>query len=441
MKHNSSKVKGPTIIFLVAILFIFLCPLRECFSAEPSSAIPTIEELTNGKVKVGDSITKDNVDLVKDLLPVGVYELVKRGMVLIIGEHYPLDKLVPKYFVEATNANKGKATIDENGIVRLKDGSLWPGGLPFPEPKTGMEVLANLKYGAAADDISFKNQWLSFISKEGEIYKKFKQLVAYCNMTHRLKCPPLGAYPGYENENWRRMQSFRDPLDMRGLGQFSIRYYNDTKDSDTGFAYLPAFKRTLRVSATTWQDNIGGSDVLYCDAAGINDPISYWNYKLIGKKFMLTTATKTPLDAKGPCPLSNEEGDFNTKNLKFDVGQKFPRVWWAVTPVYVLEATPKMSHVYGKKVIYMAAPPFWVPWFQTLAQDIYDRQMKLYKAYIAWLGGYICQDGDNYAQWYGFDMNDLQTGHSTRIFAASAQYNTCLDGSSFNLKKMLELGK
>jgi hypothetical protein len=38
-------------------------------------------------------------------------------------------------------------------------------------------------------------------------------------------------------------------------------------------------------------------------------------------------------------------------------------------------------------------------------------------------------------------MYDLQTGHSTRIFAESADYNACSDGTNYDLKKMLELGK
>jgi len=409
--------------------------------AQAQDTVPTVEQLTGGKVKLGDVIDKTNVDLVKEHLSVGTYECVQRGMKLIMGEHLPLDKLIPAYFREATEKNKGKATIDENGTVYLADGSIWPGGLPFSEPKTALEVMANLKYGQAADDVGFSKQWLSFVNEEGKIYKTFQQYVTYVLMSHRLSCDPLGAYPGCEKENFRRIQSFRSPQDMKGLGQFSIRYYDDTKMIDTGFAYLPAFKRSLRVSSNTWQDNIGGADILYCDAAGVNDPFSYWDYKLIGKKYIFTTATKAPGSENDSSPYSNAEGHFDTKSVTFDGGDKFPRVHWALTPVFVVEGTPRGEHVYGKRVIYVPAPPFWIPWFQTLAMDIYDQQMKIYKAFIPWLGGTLSKDGQNYAQWYGFDMYDLQTGHSSRIFAESAAYNSCANGRNYSLQMLLEGGK
>ena len=49
-------------------------------------APPTIEELTDGKITIGELITKDNVELVKTYLPAGLYDCVKKGMVLGKGE-------------------------------------------------------------------------------------------------------------------------------------------------------------------------------------------------------------------------------------------------------------------------------------------------------------------------------------------------------------------
>jgi len=98
---------------------------------------PTIEELTNGKVKIGDLITKDNVDLVKDYLSAGLYHCVKNGMVLRMANNLPPEKLVPRKYLEATEKKKGKAVVDRHGVVRLKNGSPWPGGSPFIAPKTG----------------------------------------------------------------------------------------------------------------------------------------------------------------------------------------------------------------------------------------------------------------------------------------------------------------
>lgn len=425
----------------LSLLFLYAAWWAQTSLSHAAESIPTIESLTQGKVKQGDIIDKTNVDLVKEYLSPGVQECIQRGLKLIIGEHLPLEKLVPKHFLDATAANKGNAAIDEHGTVYLKDGALWPGGLPSPEPKTAQDVLANLKFGWAADEYSFPNQWLSFINKNGELYKSFRYRASYVRCVSRMKCEPLGAYPGLENENYRRVAVFLEPLNMAGLGQFSIRYYDDTKDIDTGFAYLPAFKRTLRVSATTYQDNIGGSDILSCDPGLANDPFAYWNFKLVGQKLILTPATKVPFPESDPSPLATDEGKPDKTRVTFDMGEKFLRTWWAITPVFILEATPTVKHVYSKRVLYVPAPSHWSPILQVQVGDIYDQQGKIYKAYYAHRGGFLTVGGENYAQWYGFDMHDLQTGHSTRFFADTIEYDKCSDPKSFNLQRLIQLGK
>src|SRR3990172_11315990 len=74
---------------------------------------PTIEDLTGGKVKNTDLIDKHNVELVKEYLTAGLYENIKRGMVLRTGTQLPPDQLNPKPFRDATDRNRGKAVMDE----------------------------------------------------------------------------------------------------------------------------------------------------------------------------------------------------------------------------------------------------------------------------------------------------------------------------------------
>ena len=85
--------------------------------------------------------------------------------------------------------------------------------------------------------------------------------------TGRKLVPPLGVTPGYESpyEFRNAMEVFTTPRDLKGLGQWTIRYYDDVKNPDQGFMYLPAFRRCIRISATTWQDNVGGGDLTYGD--------------------------------------------------------------------------------------------------------------------------------------------------------------------------------
>ena len=441
MKHNRYKLN-----FFMIILVMSLCAIATPWGARGLAAesfltsgnVPTIESLTGGKVKVGDLIDKNNVDLVKDLLPASVYECVKWGMVLIIGEHYKPEEMVGKYFWDLTEKYSGQAKIvDDYGTTYLKDGSLWPGGLPFPKPNSGLEIMANIKYGQPQDDFKLDTQRYYYINPDGEIYKTNTRYVSYVWCTSRKKVPPIPAFPGYELENQRNISIFTSPLSMKGLGQVKTRYYNEKDYIDTGFAYVPAFKRTIRVSQTTYQDAIGGSDILFCDPMGINDPYVYWNFKLVSQKFMLTPATKPHV----PFPLSDQLGNPLRDKIKFDAKDKFIRLAWAVTTVHIVEGTPTGKHIYGKKIFYVPVPPYW--WSAPIqCVDIYDQQKTLYKAYMNWRGGITTsKQGDPFVRLIGFDMINLQTRHSSRTWFRDFGCNLGLTPGDHTLKTLLEVGK
>jgi len=152
VRANSSLLIG-----LALICFLSFLPIAEGVAIELQlpPLPPTIEELTNGKVKIGDQITKDNVDLVKEYLPLGLYECVKNGMVLKMGKNPPPEKINPKTYLEATEKNRGKAVVDDHMVVRYQDGSEWPGGIPFPEPKTAQELMGNYRFGIGYDNYEF----------------------------------------------------------------------------------------------------------------------------------------------------------------------------------------------------------------------------------------------------------------------------------------------
>ena len=106
--------------------------------------LPTIEELTGGKVKEGDLIDKNNMDLVRDVLTEGQIKCLQAGMVMRMANHKlkPLEG-TPIGYNELTEKNRGKAVLASDAITVFygKEGTLWPGGCPFPEPKIAEEVM------------------------------------------------------------------------------------------------------------------------------------------------------------------------------------------------------------------------------------------------------------------------------------------------------------
>ena len=127
-----------------------LWPLAARSADDISKAYPdellSIEMYTKGRIKPGDFVTADNVEVVKDLLdPISYMQVKTMGRRIEIVESVKdMTALFPNHFLEATLANRGKAKIGEDGNVWTADGKPWVGGIPFTEPKTGEEAMSNI---------------------------------------------------------------------------------------------------------------------------------------------------------------------------------------------------------------------------------------------------------------------------------------------------------
>jgi len=103
----------------------------------------SIEAYTKGKLKPGDVLNAENVDIVKDLLDPAAYWQIKHDgrLVDLAPTETDVTKLTPVPYLQATLRNRGKHKIFPDGNCYTLDGKDWIGGNPFPEPKTAQEVL------------------------------------------------------------------------------------------------------------------------------------------------------------------------------------------------------------------------------------------------------------------------------------------------------------
>lgn len=395
-----------------------------------SADIPSIENLTGGKIKTGDQITKANVDVVKQWLAPSTYEQVKRGMVLVMAPTTPVEKTIPAYYLAATQKNAGQAMIGKNSVVYHKSGKKWPGGFPFTDPQSGAEAMANQKLGLlfGMDDFNYFTRLL-YIDKAGKAYKYSTSWYRKLWVNPRLKVSPVPSFPGHEDELFRSMIVFTEPYDLKSISQVVTRYYDDTANPDDGYVYVPALKRTRRISATNWQDNMAGTDLTWGDAEGFCEPFSLWNFKLVGKANMIMPGQSMPM------PVKDKDGKW-VAGVPTDVGLKFVRMQWEVRPVVIVEATPKGKHVYGKQTLYLDG----LNWRSPLV-DKYDRQGKLWKAWTNGGGTLKGKDGANYGITCYIHGYDLQVDQMTRILTVSPTWNTGVSIGDYSTKKMLELGQ
>lgn len=436
-KDNQWRFLLIAISFLLVLSFPGGLIAGEIPSAEDvafgKAPLPTIEELTGGKVKEGDLINKDNMDLVKDLLTDGQKKCLQDGMVMRMANHKlkPLEG-TPFNYNEATEKNRGKAILDEGKMTVWfeKTGTLWPGGNPFPEAKSATEVMANVKFGVVEDDYSMVG-WMDYVNNDGKMYKSQGYWGYFIWVNTRESIPPLGAWPGYEDQMYRKVTCFTTPLEAKGLGGFNIRYYNDAEKYDQGFFYHPAFKKTGRSNATTWMNNQGGTDFTFGDGMGLQDPLVDWSFTYKGVQYKLITEFVAPgsLIDKDARPV---------KDMKYDFGEKFPSLGYAAIPFHVVEGVPRIKHVYGKKILYVLTYRYCKPDSYIPMMDAFDKQQTLWKHYTLFNGHYN-KEG-HYAIHQGCAIWDVQSRHST-TFWFRMQINEGLNPEDCSLKSLLAKGR
>ncbi|SER19603.1 Protein of unknown function [Solimonas aquatica] len=271
-----------------------LMPLNKVFAAqgELSKAYPdelmSIDAYTKGKIKTGDTISADNVEIVKDLLDPCVYEQVKT-----MGRKFRIKKtctdwtaMFPGEFYEATlRSVKSPAKFDADGNVVTQDGKTWGGGLPFPDPKTGDEVQANLCLSWGRGDY---NQYAvndTVLNPDGSIGYSYDLVWVELQAQARMDGKP---FKGRTDLLRFQTVAFTASQDVAGSSFLSTWYYDQRKYPEL-YGYLPQFKRVRQFPTNQrFEPLIPGVTWFLSDPWAAGDPMRTWGeYKIIARKPML----------------------------------------------------------------------------------------------------------------------------------------------------------
>lgn len=367
--------------------------------AAEAAEVPTIEVLTKGQIKAGDVVTRDNVEAVKNLITPGTFEkIVKYGMQMPL---YPTTTeprlLVPERWLEATEKNRGQAVLDKNGQLWTKDGKPWIGGFPFPDPKSGLETIWNMASTAwteYADDFFYSGG--EHLIQAGQVSRSLEWIYGGISMVGRIYLEPRPYYPGYEDELYRLLISYTKPFDYKGTSILTIRPYDQTQLERT-YGYIPAVRRVRQFSTKQRWESAAGNDIFRSDLNGHNDPLGYWEWRLVGKKAMLATSVS--------------EG-YQVDRMPAVAG-RFPRGRWELRPeIYVVEGIPKdPTCPYGKKIIYLDGVMR-----RPMMIDFYDRRGDLWKS-VAYFYARL-RKGDETVLSYNHPHHcmDLQSDHVTYVY-------------------------
>ncbi|MCS0808398.1 DUF1329 domain-containing protein [Massilia agilis] len=256
----------------------------------------------------------------------------------------PLDQ----NWVKASKANEGKTKINDASCK--VDG--WKAGAPFPtidmkDPEAGKKIAWNLGIGSLLGDVSsVPNFTQVLIDGKSGIHAELVAEFTRMNMKGRLTggASTLGS----DDESARQLLFFKAPSEVKGIGTFTVMY--DAAKVPDVWAYVPAVRRTRRLSGGAWMDPVGSSDQLQDDLDGFNArPCWYPGYKLLSKRWVLAAAN-SKLDvwnqkASSPAqkyPTLDHSAPYWNLNDSYE-----PR------EVYVLEVATPAQHPYSKKVLYV----------------------------------------------------------------------------------------
>lgn len=247
----------------------------------------SLEAYTKGKVKEGDYITADNVEHVKDLLaPIVYLEVAQQGRrIKVVPQTTDIQKLYPYDFLEATLRNNGKATLDNDGNTVVKDtGKPWIGGMPFPDPQSGLEAFTNLGITAGRHDTTqyAAKDW--DLSADGDLEYHYELGACEKNAVGRVSDPDGPYWQGHEDKLRYTGVWFVSPQDVAGTSFLNTISY-DQREFPELVGYIPAFKRVRRFPTNQrFEPLVPGITVFLSDFWAAGDPMLTWgNYKIVGR--------------------------------------------------------------------------------------------------------------------------------------------------------------
>ena len=393
---------------------------------------------TKGKIKVGDKLTADNVDIVKDLMDEVTYIQIKQqGRICdIAATEKDVYKLNPPDYLDATLAHKDMAKFDEKGNVVTKDGKPWIGGLPWVTPTEAGQVIAahNLSWGRY-DIAQYCIDEYDMDADGNEQYHYnfwWTEIAGTCRI--KMDPKPYMATPLDKNgENVLRYQSavWDYPNDVKGTSILNIWPYDATQYPDF-FGYLPAFKRVRRFPTNQrFEPVIAGSTFYLTDAWMTGDPTLTWgNFKLVGR---------------GPALLATN-GGWNADDDNWTIGRhggKTGKKFWnsvfsLVPDVYVVELEPTgyPRAPYSKKRIWYDGRTI-----APITMNAFDRRGQVWKGWEAGFDNFSKPDGRFWNSeagqktgmwsWLYVHSTDIQSGRITSFQHTKKTLGGALDRRNF----------
>ncbi len=346
------------------------------------------------KTWAGKKIDKTNIDQVAEFFPSSYVELIKdperwhapeEGNWFMIIPYQQI--LEPTGVIEATKKYAPLVKTDAEGVIT---NYTEIAGMPFPDPKTGLEIAYNMECNTRGD--TYKMMWHApNINPRTKTDRLAKQEFTEMFFIHRTEVDPRPAIPknpkGYHKGQFMHMYL---PPEMLNTRFITMRHIDWNKE-DLSYLYYAQFRRIRRLSTTERTNAIDGTDQIYDDGNMWDGHLSRNTYKYIGKKEML---------------LSRRQDMSKTTRRS---GQGFANGYdYERCNTYVVEVFNKdPNYLYSKRVWYLDAETYTIMW-----QEMYDQLGRFWKCFCNHTQNIKTEQGEMKNFMVGYTMQDFQRTHS-----------------------------
>jgi Protein of unknown function (DUF1329) len=370
-------------------------------------------------IPVGTKITMQNWQKYKAFMPDGMAVLFEgkyfwkmpADVEMDVGPPNPTP--LPTGYQQTTEKYGGQTQVVvlPNGHYGIKN---YGGGMPFPnpqEPYKGWKILADDWFGpiprlsAATRETGLGTgcgqdrlgNWSC--NKVSFVYRK----LAY--ITDPPGHPPTESLAaGAWYTEWLMQET---PEQAKYTADLTI-FWQDLERWEDNYVFVPALRRSYRISTTARCAPVFGGDFTHDDArAGFNGRISIFQAKFLRDQKMLALTDLTTADGNYP------------GNYDLPLGWAKPS-WgaWSLRDMYVIDVRriPQEApgYCYGKRIMYVDKY-----FLHELWTDIYDANMELWKV-LSVQGAPKMVNGvpSSIIATLNVSMWDLQNDHETLFFTA-----------------------
>lgn len=338
----------------------------------------------------GTQYDATTIDRIADYLPPAIVEVYKNPV--IWGAETLSCTVVPYVpatetpgFVAATKQYAPAVQYDGTHIANLAAVA----GRPFPQPKTGTEVMWDYEMNNWGDTWHYR-QYAPNIDPQAGTDRLADQEFWYLFFVNRTELEPMPALP--KNKKGIRKGIFNHmykPAEFLNTRMYTLRYIDPAKE-DTSYLYYSQYRRIRRLSTTQRTDSIDGSDMCYDDGWGWDGHISRNTYRLLGRADLLCSRHQQMKN------LTRREGQVLYSGYTYE----------RCTP-YIVEAINRdPNYLYSKRIFYIDPESFLISW-----EEMYDRQGQLWKMMLINSDQRQTETGKSKPVMVGYALIDLLKRH------------------------------